>query len=80
MILINNQILIRLSLNSMNDRKMKKAGKNPMPKPKITEKSKPIDTLGMLMHKIEQEPLKRDEFSQIRQYLQDALIKKHFKK
>jgi hypothetical protein len=61
----------------MKERQLKNPGKNSMPKPKITEKSKPINTLGMLMHKIEQEPLKRDEFSQIRQYLQDALLKKH---
>jgi hypothetical protein len=64
----------------MTDRKLKKSGKNGMPKPKITEHSKPSDTLGKFMQKIEQEPLKRDEFSQIRQYLQDALIKKHLKK
>ena len=60
----------------MSDRKLKNPGKNPMPiKTRITENTKNDDSLRKFMKKIEEEPLKRDEFSQIRQYLQDALLK-----
>ena len=64
----------------MSDRKIKKTGKNPMvDKHKITENTINNNSLGKLMKKIEDAPLKRDEFSQIRQYLQDALIKNQSK-
>jgi hypothetical protein len=59
----------------MSDRKMKKIGANPMQKPKIHENSKPINTLGMMIEKMEEEPLKRDEFTTIRQFLRDKLNK-----
>jgi len=54
---------------------MKKIGANPMQKPKIHENSKPINTLGMMIEKMEEEPLKRDEFTTIRQFLRDKLNK-----
>ena len=52
---------------------MKGKGKNPMKKPVIP--STPINTLGQMIKRIEDEPLKRDEFSMIRQFLRDKLHK-----
>lgn len=63
----------------MSEKYKMKSGKNPMQKPKITENTKINNTLGKFMKDMENAPLKRNEFSQIRQYLQDALIKKHSK-
>ena len=63
----------------MSERKIKKPGKNPMQKPRITDTTKNNNSLGKFMKDIEDAPLKRDEFSQIRQYLQDALIKNQSK-
>lgn len=50
-----------------------KTGKNPCKKPAIP--STPINSLGQMIKKIEEEPLKRDEYSMIRQFLRDKLHK-----
>ena len=49
---------------------MKKAY-NPCKKPAIPTYS--VDGLGKMIKKIQEEPLKRDEFSMIRQFLRDKL-------
>ncbi len=59
----------------MSDGKLPRPGKNPMPKPKITENTKNNNSLSKFIKTIEDAPLKRDEFSMIRQFLRDKLHK-----